>query len=122
MKYLILFLTLSFSLLASGQNNKANTSNVQVRPTADLKTIQLGKIQVSTSDVAGYFTVKDAQSYIERNPQWRLPTIEELQLIYENRSKLSNLKYGWDSYLASGTQNNFKFPNSNTEYGRGTWY
>ena len=121
MKYLILFLTLSFSLLASGQNNKANTSNVQVRPTADLKTIQLGKIQVSTSDVAGYFTVKDAQSYIERNPQWRLPTIEELQLIYENRSKLSNLKYGWDSYLASGTQNNFKFPNSNTEYGRGTW-
>jgi uncharacterized protein (TIGR02145 family) len=81
------------------------------------QTVRIGKIEVSISDVPGYFTKNEALNYVKSQPNWRLPTIEELELIYENRNKLSNLRYGYDIYLAHGNQNNFTFPNTQTEYG-----
>ena len=81
------------------------------------QTISIGKIQVSTSDLSGYYTKQQITDYLASNNDWRLPTINELQTIYNNRSSLTGIKYGYDSYLASGNQNNFTFPNSQAEYG-----
>jgi hypothetical protein len=81
------------------------------------QTIKIGTIQVSTSDLPGYYTRQQIKDYLNTNPEWRLPNIEELQTIYNNRNSLTGLKYGLDSYLASGNQNNYKFPNSQAEYG-----
>ena len=81
------------------------------------QTIKVGSIQVSNADLPGYYTIKQVQDYLALNTDWRLPTIEELNSIYENRSTIGGFKYGYDSYLASGNQNNYKFPNSQAEYG-----
>ena len=81
------------------------------------QTIKIGSIEVSNSDLPGYYTIKQVQEYLAINTDWRLPTIEELNSIYENRSTIGGLKYGCDSYLASGNQNNFEFSNSQAEYG-----
>jgi uncharacterized protein (TIGR02145 family) len=73
------------------------------------QTVRIGNIEVSTSDVPGLYTKEEALNYLQSQPNWRLPTIEELQLIYENQNALTNLRYGYNDYLASGNQNNFKF-------------
>lgn len=78
---------------------------------------KLGTIELLPNDAPGYYTISQAYVYLAQNKDWRLPTIEELQLIYNNRSTVGGLKYGGDAYLASGKQNNFKFPNSQAEYG-----
>lgn len=81
------------------------------------QTTQVGNLQVSSQDLPGYYTLSQAYVYVAQNKDWRLPTIEELQLIYNNKSSVGGLKSGGDAYLASGKQNNFKFPNSQAEYG-----
>jgi hypothetical protein len=81
------------------------------------QTTQIGKLQVSNQDLPGYYTLSQAYVYLAQNKDWRLPTIEELQTIYNNRNSVSGLKYGVDAYLADGKQNNFNFPNSQAEYG-----
>jgi hypothetical protein len=81
------------------------------------QTIKIESIQVSTSDLPGYYTRQQVKDYLATNSEWRLPSIDELQTIYNNRNSLTGLKYGFDSYLASGNQNNYQFPNSQAEYG-----
>jgi hypothetical protein len=86
------------------------------------QTIQVGNLQVSNQDLPGYYTVSQAFVNLSQNKDWRLPTIEELHLIYSNRSSVGGLKYGADAYLASGNQNNFKIPNSQAEYGNASFW
>ena len=49
------------------------------------QTIKIGSIQVSTSDLPGYYTRQQIKDYLSTNSEWRLPSIEELQTIYNNR-------------------------------------
>ena len=67
------------------------------------QTVKIGKIELANSDLKGSiddrFTFKEIQEYLEANKGWRLPTVDELILIYENKNKLV---VNGNFYLAHG--------------------
>jgi hypothetical protein len=98
------------------------------------QTISVGGLEISNSDLPEKMNITDIKVYLEKHPEWRLPSIEELNLMYQKRSSISGIKYGLDSYASSGTQNNFTRPNAPTNeygynwngwtlsFGNGMWY
>lgn len=57
--------------------------------------IKLGKIEVASKDLSapGYssatpFKEDELTYYLEEHPEWRLPTLDELMLMYEKRKEL----------------------------------
>jgi hypothetical protein len=62
--------------------------------------IGLGKIQIAQFDIQHYLTFEEAKKACQDlGDGWRLPTRKELELIYKNREKISELEIGeyWSS-------------------------
>jgi uncharacterized protein (TIGR02145 family) len=98
------------------------------------QTIRIGGIEISNADLPEKMTISEIRVYLQKHSEWRLPTIEELNLMYEKRSSISGIKYGWDTYASSGEENNYKRLNAPTNdygynwngwtlsFGNGMWY
>lgn len=74
------------------------------------------------------FSYSEAKELITKiGDGWRLPTISELKIIFDNKNLGGNTfydnRYGmWKNYWSSSNQNNLKFPNSNAEYGYSNYF
>ena len=61
--------------------------------------IKIGNLQVAQYDFRKIPWVDANNSCINLGDGWRLPTIEELKILYQNRESIGNFK--WDSYWSS---------------------
>jgi hypothetical protein len=110
------------ALLVKGDPNQAIVSK-------SYETFKVGSLEVIKFDLvnptnnSSEFSYDEAVKFIkELGGGWRLPTINELKLVYDNKNLGGNTfydnRYGlWKNYWSSSNQNNLKFPNSNTDYG-----
>ena len=86
MKYLFVFLILSFSIHSFGQ---------------DTTTVIIGDLEIMTEDL-GKMNWDDAKkACADLGDGWRLPTKDELKILYENREKIGGFAniylYYWSS-------------------------
>ena len=84
MKYLLILATL---LLTFGFANAQST-------------IKIGNLEVMTEDLEGRYTWDDAmKACADLGDGWRLPTKDELNLLYENKEKIGGFatNYYWSS-------------------------
>jgi hypothetical protein len=86
--------------------------------------IKLGKIEVASKDLSapGYsiatrFKEDELTYYLEEHPEWRLPTLDELMLMYEKRNELG-MQGDW--YIACGmNKGGYTIP---VKYSNSDWY
>ncbi len=86
-------------------------------------TIKLGKLEISKNDLSapGYsiptrFELDDITFYLEEHPEWRLPTLDELVLMYENRELLG---MNGEFYMAKDVKRGYTISST---YANESWY
>ena len=85
----------------SGGNNKTekvieynhNSSRIIGTP------IRIGNLEIAQNDFRKIPWIDANNSCINLGDGWRLPTIQELKILYQNRESIGNFK--WDSYWSS---------------------
>jgi len=89
MKTLLLFAAIALSINVFGQ---------------DIKTIKIDNFEVMSQDL-GEMTMEEAvKACADLGDGWRLPTKEELKMLYENRDKIGGFAdYGYWSSTESGS-------------------
>jgi hypothetical protein len=92
MKNLLIFGAIALSITAFGQ---------------DVKTFKIGKLEVMTEDL-GIMDWSEAMKAFENlGDGWRLPTKDELNILYKNKNKsFQGLRY-WNTYWSSTEFDNF---------------
>ena len=102
-------------MLASCGSSTLNVDNVDVR---EVSTIKIDNLEVMTEDLEGRYTWDDAmKACADLGDGWRLPTKDELNLLYENKEKIGGFAKGdywsateydngsaWRQYFLDGTQ------------------
>lgn len=77
------------------------------------QTIKIGKLEVASTDLVipnlkidPRYTYEDhVEYYLEDHPEWRLPTVDELLVLYQNKAKLG---MEGSFYMAYGISPNSK--------------
>jgi hypothetical protein len=109
-KTIFLFLIqLSFISTIVCQNFKIKGLEIA---SADLK-----KSNNSSQDYGDRYTFKEVEQYLVNNKEWRLPTIDELLIMFENRNEIGNMS--GDLYLCYGLNEGEKIPDDYSNY---SWY
>lgn len=80
-----------------------------------LQTIKIKNLEISSYDLL--YSKVEIDQYLKNHIEWRLPTIDELQLIYDNKNALGQFTLAKKLYLALGSYNNLIRPNLNIKYG-----
>ena len=90
------------------------------------QTINVGRIEISSKDLnkegnenqnyGDVFKYEQVQSYIASHPEWRLPTLDELLNLYNNRNSIGMTG---NFYLCYGLNNGAKIPEKYSNY---SWY
>ena len=96
MKNFILFLFCLMTLFNQAQSVKLSNSNVLKLDKFEISTVDLSKYNYGPEEIG----IKEVKDYLVKHPEWRLPTADELLLIYKNKDKIGNLLYG--KYLSYG--------------------
>jgi len=95
MKYVsILFISIFFSFISTAQNSKINPKIIIG------KTIIIGNLEVAQNDFPRKMNWDDAKIDCKRlGIGWRLPTKGELNIIYQNKSKIGDFEnnFYWSS-------------------------
>ncbi len=92
-----------------GQNLKINGLEIARE---DLK-----KSNNPNQDYGDRFTFNEVQRYLSNNKEWRLPTVDELLLMFQKRNSIGNMQ--GDLYLCYGLNNDAQMPD---EYSNKSWY
>ena len=107
----LLYLGIVLMLASCG----SSTLNVDGR---EVSTIKIDNLEVMTEDLEGDYTWDDAmKACADLGDGWRLPTKDELNLLYENKEKIGGFAYfdywssteddnanAWEQDFASGNQ------------------
>jgi hypothetical protein len=81
------------------------------------QTTKIGSMDVARNDLSTKYKHEEINQYLVNHPEWRLPTIEELQLIYDKKQLLGNFTYDHKIYLAEGSYNKLIHPINKIPYG-----
>ena len=111
------------AILVKGDPNSSVSNSVQY------ESYKVGALEVMKFDLtnpinnSAEISYEDALKIVKNlGKGWRFPTIEELKLIYDNKSLGGNTFFNkeyqlWKTYWSSSNQNSLKFPGTNAEYG-----
>ena len=97
-----------------------------VPPPVVVASIFVGNLEVMKGEISESSMVEAIEVVKKLGNGWRLPTITELKLIYENKSiiggdntfiKIKSQHTLWKVYWSSSNDNKLKYPNTDTEYG-----
>ena len=116
MKYLFVFLLLGLVSCgdASGDASKDVTKEKQADDTGDEKsivvvngknvsTIKIGNLEIMTEDLGRMDWMEATKACADLGDGWRLPTKDELNILYENKDKIGGFAY---TYYWSSSESN----------------
>ena len=84
--YLLIIVTLLGACSANESESESSTVNLDAR---EVSTIKIGNLEVMTEDLERTYTWDDAMKACSvLGDGWRLPTKDELNLLYENKEKI----------------------------------
>ena len=95
MKYLFVFLLVGLFVSCGGSNASGDAEEKQ----AKFSTVKIGDLEVMTEDL-GEMSWEDAKkACADLGDGWRLPTKDELNILYENKDKIGGFatNYYWSS-------------------------
>ena len=78
---------------------KENISKSNIKDDIIGKSIKIGNLEIAQNDFRKIPWTDANNSCINLGDGWRLPTIQELKILYQNREIIGNFK--WDSYWSS---------------------
>jgi len=78
---------------------KENSSKSNMKDDIIGKSIKIGNLEIAQNDFRKIPWIDANNSCINLGDGWRLPTIQELKILYQNRESIGNFK--WDSYWSS---------------------
>ncbi|MDC1283083.1 DUF1566 domain-containing protein [Crocinitomicaceae bacterium] len=124
MKTLLLFGALALSITAFGQ---------------DVKTVEIGDLEVMTEDLGELSWDKAKEACAALGEGWRVPTKDELNILYENKDKIGGFnidttkwgywsstegvfKSAWRQHFSNGFQSDASKATSGTRYAPGKPY
>ena len=97
MKYLFVFLLVGLFVSCGGSNASGDAEEKQ----AKFSTVKIGDLEVMTEDL-GEMSWEDAKkACADLGDGWRLPTKDELNILYENKDKIGGFANG---YYRSSTE------------------
>ena len=95
----------------SSNSNSSNETNTSNSPTGEIgRNVKIGNLEVMTIDLGIMSWVDAKKACADLGDGWRLPTNDELNILFENREKIDDLKNG-------GSENQGYW--SSTEFSRG---
>lgn len=108
-KFLFIIFINQIGLISFGQNINLNGLEIA---NEDLK-----KSNNPNQEYGDRFTFNEVQRYLSNNKEWRLPTVDELLLMFQKRNSIGNMQ--GDLYLCYGINNGAQIPD---EYSYKSWY
>ena len=121
MKVLFAFLLLGLLVCCGDATNDATPSDATLDSTEDvsatahskISTVKINNLEVMTEDLGKMNWLKAKQACVDLGDGWRLPTIDELNILYINKDKIGGFSrnFYWSSkedyYDSSWGQNLF---------------
>ena len=103
---------------SDGANESESTTSTVNADGKEVSTIKIGNLEVMTEDLGGMLQWNDAiKACADLGYGWRLPTKDELNLLYENKEKIGgfafnnywsstefDINFAWWQYFYNGFQ------------------
>jgi regulator of replication initiation timing len=81
------------------ENDKLKTILGELSKKISFKTVKIGKLEVMTEDLGEMYWNEAMNACADFRDGWRLPTMEELNILYENKDKIGG--FASDNYWSS---------------------
>lgn len=116
-----IFALLVFSIMAYSSTEEGNQDGEKEKSEETISTVKVGNLEVMTKDI-GMLTWSEAMDEASKKGDgWRVPTTDELLVIYENRDRIPNLG-AFDTFWSSEEEDRYNALQMTFSDGRITYY